>query len=124
MSSWLTQAACSDKDPRLFFPDPGLPAWTDAAKQICASCPVQQACLDFAITEGATGIWAGTTDAERRSLGSIASTRRTARIQRRREVAALTQRGLSAHDISERLALSTRDVIRLRREARELAAAT
>lgn len=119
MTTWTSQAACRSKDPRLFFPDPGLPSWVDAAKQVCADCPVQAACLEFAIAEGAVGVWAGTSDAERRSLGSLASARRVARVQRRREVEALTARGLSAHDIGERLAISPRDVVRLRRESRE-----
>lgn len=44
-----------------------------AAKAMCASCPIQQACRDYAVGDGETirerwGVWGGTTACERRRL--------------------------------------------------------
>lgn len=39
------------------------------AKDICMSCPVQQACLDYALdTREPFGIWGGFTEHERRAM--------------------------------------------------------
>jgi len=39
------------------------------AKAICARCPIQQACLDYALDASPIqGVWGGTTEAERRLL--------------------------------------------------------
>ncbi|TYB69988.1 WhiB family transcriptional regulator [Nonomuraea sp. PA05] len=38
------------------------------AKQVCGSCSVVAACLDWALTMGETGIWGGKTEEERKSL--------------------------------------------------------
>ncbi|MGP3963259.1 WhiB family transcriptional regulator [Nonomuraea sp. 3N208] len=69
---WSAYAACQDADPGLFFPitwddHPGQP--NDQARRICQGCPVQQACLDWALRTGEPeGMWGGTTPAERRRL--------------------------------------------------------
>lgn len=68
---------CGDADKiDLFFPVgeldvEGTPAWRDAqhAKAICARCPVQGSCLQYALAEGEReGVWGGTTPGERRDL--------------------------------------------------------
>jgi WhiB family transcriptional regulator, redox-sensing transcriptional regulator len=69
---WRARAACRDEDPELFFPigstGPVL-AQIAEAKEVCARCPVREACLDFALSTGqAYGIWGGLTEDERRSL--------------------------------------------------------
>jgi WhiB family redox-sensing transcriptional regulator len=66
---WRTLAACRGTDPELFFPEgvkgPALQA-AARAKWICAACPVQAQCLDWAATHGAAfGIWGGRTEQER-----------------------------------------------------------
>lgn len=69
---WRRDAACRDEEPELFFP----PGRTDtarvqieAAKSICATCPVRAACLRFALdTDQREGIWGGRTARERRTL--------------------------------------------------------
>ena len=39
------------------------------AKQICALCPVQEPCLEFALeTNQESGVWGGTSEEERRVL--------------------------------------------------------
>ena len=39
-----------------------------AARAICATCPVKAACLQAALESGASGVWGGTTKAERASM--------------------------------------------------------
>jgi len=70
--SWREAAACQDSDPDLFFPDgiagPAL-RQVEEAKEICRACPVQAACLAWALEHGVGfGVWGGTTEAERRAF--------------------------------------------------------
>jgi WhiB family transcriptional regulator, redox-sensing transcriptional regulator len=70
---WLDLAACKDSDPELFFPERGEKAKGQAAKQVCASCQVQQQCRDLAVRSARSreedhGIFAGTTPHERSGL--------------------------------------------------------
>ena len=69
---WRDRASCRGEDPELFFPigstGPVL-AQIAEAKEVCAQCPVREACLDFALSTGqAYGIWGGLTEDERRGL--------------------------------------------------------
>ena len=65
VESWRVEAACRDLDVDLFFPTTEDEA--DEAKAVCASCPVRQACLDYAIqTRQDDGVWGGLTESERR----------------------------------------------------------
>lgn len=64
---WMDDAACRAADPDVFFPGTGESP--DAAVQVCNRCPVQAACLDYAIAEGLTeGVFGGTTPKQRRSF--------------------------------------------------------
>ena len=45
---WRELAACRGTDLEVFFPGRGETA--GPARQVCAACPVRQACLDYAIT--------------------------------------------------------------------------
>jgi WhiB family redox-sensing transcriptional regulator len=69
---WRHRAACRDEDPELFFPvsDAGPGAQQAAkAKAVCARCPVQRECLNYAVELGLDhGIFGGTTERERREL--------------------------------------------------------
>jgi WhiB family transcriptional regulator, redox-sensing transcriptional regulator len=71
-TAWRELAACRGHDPELFFPlGPAGRSLHDAerAMAICAHCPVQRACLDFALdTSQEYGIWGGLTEAERRTV--------------------------------------------------------
>jgi WhiB family transcriptional regulator, redox-sensing transcriptional regulator len=71
-NGWRDQAACRHTDPNLFFPagSTGLAIeQIEAAKAVCRSCPVQDACLRFAFeTNQEAGIWGGTDEDERRRL--------------------------------------------------------
>jgi WhiB family redox-sensing transcriptional regulator len=66
---WRDRAACRElgaESSLIFFPSPGQSS--HAAKAICASCPVREECLAFAVEFCCEGIWGGTTDSERRQL--------------------------------------------------------
>jgi transposase-like protein len=71
--AWIGQAACRDKDPELFFPERGHARQGTAAKQVCASCPVQGPCRDLAVRAASGrnddhGIFGGTKPHERTGL--------------------------------------------------------
>lgn len=64
---WQIDAACGTDNQDLFFSE--LASKVTRAKNICASCPSRQKCLDFAISEDVEfGIFGGMTPAERKAL--------------------------------------------------------
>lgn len=70
-TSWHTHAVCHGMDPEdadeTFFPVPRDHEAIAEAKALCALCPVQRDCLNFAVENDQThGIWGGLTEAERR----------------------------------------------------------
>ncbi|MER8007697.1 WhiB family transcriptional regulator [Streptomyces sp. NPDC094149] len=72
MDYWRDQAVCRNEDPELFFPigtsGPAL-MQTAQAKAVCARCPVQGQCLEWALEHGEIlGVWGGTGENERRAL--------------------------------------------------------
>lgn len=73
MSDWREGAGCRDADPELFFPTsedvrrPRVAEQVNAAKTVCAACPVWAECLSWAVTTVQPfGIWGGLTTTERR----------------------------------------------------------
>lgn len=69
---WRNWAECSDEDPELFFPigntGPALLQLEDA-KTVCKRCPVQLACLSWALDMGVEfGVFGGMSEEERRAL--------------------------------------------------------
>ncbi|HLU45788.1 MAG TPA: WhiB family transcriptional regulator [Natronosporangium sp.] len=68
--AWRTRGACQSVDPETFFPAPSEPV--DAAMALCRTCPVQGACLAWALQAGDLhGVWGGTTARERRAMAVI-----------------------------------------------------
>lgn len=69
---WRTRAACRGHDPELFFPvgrDDLHGPEVEAAKAVCAECPVRDDCLDYALaTHQPDGIWGGATTTERQAI--------------------------------------------------------
>lgn len=66
---WRELAACSGADSDLFFAVAEDSPASEKAKAICAACPVQEACLQYAIATNQTdGIWGGMTATDRRRL--------------------------------------------------------
>lgn len=66
---WRVQAACVDVDPEIFFPNPADRAGIQAAKVICASCPVRAICREEALeNRESDGVWGGLDEDQRRRL--------------------------------------------------------
>ncbi len=64
---WRAQGACVGADTDLFFPGRG--ERLDAAKRVCATCPVAAACRDYAVPVAELkGVWGGLSEVERRRL--------------------------------------------------------
>lgn len=70
-NDWWPHAACYGADPTTFFPDSSpafdYPIPPDAAAA-CATCPVQDFCLAYALANTVEGIWAATNEVQRRRL--------------------------------------------------------
>jgi WhiB family redox-sensing transcriptional regulator len=65
--AWRARAACRGVDPDIFYPVSDEDA--EDAKAICATCPVQQLCLDWALANREKeGVWGGATERERRRI--------------------------------------------------------
>jgi len=79
---WRELAACAGANADTFFPDEGDELGVAAAKAICAECPVQSLCLQYAIATNQTaGVWGGLDGSERRRM------RRRVRDRERRKLA-------------------------------------
>jgi WhiB family redox-sensing transcriptional regulator len=73
--AWPRRAACRGRDAASFYPPAASETRTERdarelrAKTICAGCPVQVPCLEFALdSREPHGIWGGLTEAERQAL--------------------------------------------------------
>lgn len=65
--AWRQKAACRGVDPDIFYPVSDEEA--EGAKAICRQCPVQDLCLDWALsTREKEGVWGGATERERRRI--------------------------------------------------------
>ena len=63
----LAGALCAQSDPDTWFPEVG--GSNRYAIKVCRRCPVQAACLTWALDTGQEhGIWAGTTPRQRRNI--------------------------------------------------------
>ena len=64
---WMADGLCRDKPPAVFFPSDGV--GVDRARKICASCPVRELCLEYALDNRIDhGVWGGTSERERRRI--------------------------------------------------------
>jgi WhiB family redox-sensing transcriptional regulator len=70
VTPWREAAACLEvQDEVSFFPDKEDLGGIVKAKAVCATCPVADVCLSWAIeTNQSEGIWGGHTAKERRKL--------------------------------------------------------
>jgi WhiB family redox-sensing transcriptional regulator len=61
---WMSRGTCKEAPWGLFFPREGT--GVIAAKKICATCPVRQECLDYALEHHIDhGVWGGCSERER-----------------------------------------------------------
>lgn len=66
-TGWRADAACREDDVELFFATDE--ATQDAAVARCQACPVQEACLEYALSAREPyGVWGGTTEQERKRM--------------------------------------------------------
>jgi WhiB family transcriptional regulator, redox-sensing transcriptional regulator len=73
-TTWMRDGNCRAYPPSVFFPSDGV--GVEVARRICASCPVQAHCLEYALEHRVEhGVWGGCSERERRR---IAKRRRTA----------------------------------------------
>jgi len=64
---WMLEAKCRGRAPHDFFPSDGV--GVDQARRICAGCPVQSECLEYALTYRIDhGVWGGASERERRRI--------------------------------------------------------
>ena len=69
VTNWRLSAVCKPTDVDLFFPSASGDNFYGEAKRICATCPVQAECLDYAIRNDIDeGMWGGRTVNERRAI--------------------------------------------------------
>jgi len=74
MTTWKTQGLCSSHpNPDLWFPADARRRGTfEAARRICAQCPVLDRCKEYADTISAShGVWAGTNRREPFRTGKL-----------------------------------------------------
>lgn len=70
---WTQDALCAQTDPDLFFPERGEGDRAITAKRTCGRCPVQAACLAYALRTGQNeGIWGGKSRGQLRKLRKAA----------------------------------------------------
>lgn len=64
------EASCANLDVEFFYPnrDALTPDEKVLFKRMCGSCPVMDACLEWALAHEKHGIWANTTPAERSDM--------------------------------------------------------
>ena len=64
---WMRRGNCRDEPPARFFPSDG--AGVEDARALCASCPVKEPCLEYALRNRIDhGVWGGTSERERRRI--------------------------------------------------------
>lgn len=64
---WMQDGHCRHYPPAAFFPSDGV--GVDAARKICADCPVKAPCLEYALAERIDhGVWGGCSERERRRI--------------------------------------------------------
>jgi WhiB family redox-sensing transcriptional regulator len=109
VGDWIDEAACAGADPELFFPKKNDGPAREA-KAVCASCPVREACRDYAVRSPVmlAGVWGGTTESERRH-DSTETTNRTGFLDRFLE---LRELGYNDLQIVNRLRLKPESLLR------------
>ena len=72
-TAWMAQGNCRDEPPGTFFPNDGV--GVEVARRICATCPVQGPCLEYALAHHIDhGVWGGASERERRRIARLRRT--------------------------------------------------
>ena len=64
--AFFSNANCKDADPTIFFAESN--SKIAQAKQVCAGCPIQQMCLDWAVENAEDGVYGAMTPRERKKI--------------------------------------------------------
>jgi WhiB family redox-sensing transcriptional regulator len=63
----MQRGLCREIPPATFFPSDGV--GVEIARRICATCPVQGPCLEYALEQRIDhGVWGGCSERERRRI--------------------------------------------------------
>lgn len=63
----MAHGNCNNHPPAVFFPSDGV--GVEAAKEICAACPMKEPCLEYAIANRVDhGVWGGASERQRRRI--------------------------------------------------------
>ena len=66
-NEWMAEGNCREQAPALFFPSDGV--GVEVARRVCATCPVKEPCLEYALRNGIDhGVWGGASERERRRI--------------------------------------------------------
>ena len=66
-TDWMRLGNCQQHPPQVFFPSDGV--GVEVARRICATCPVKEACLEYALYHRIDhGVWGGASERERRRI--------------------------------------------------------
>lgn len=66
-NEWMARGNCRNHPPEVFFPSDGV--GVEVARRICAGCPVQDQCLEYALAHRIDhGVWGGTSERQRRRI--------------------------------------------------------
>jgi WhiB family transcriptional regulator, redox-sensing transcriptional regulator len=66
-TSWMAVGLCREHSPKVFFPTDGV--GVEKARKICATCPVKEPCLEYAVDNRIEhGVWGGMSERGRRRL--------------------------------------------------------
>ncbi len=64
---WMNDGSCRNHPPEVFFPSDGV--GVAVAQRICATCPVRERCLEYALENRIDhGVWGGASERERRRI--------------------------------------------------------
>ena len=67
ITAWMAHGNCRSYAPSMFFPSDGV--GVDRARKICATCPVIDTCLEYALENHIDhGVWGGASERERRRI--------------------------------------------------------
>jgi WhiB family redox-sensing transcriptional regulator len=65
--TWMLDGLCRGREPSFFFPSDGV--GVEHARKVCATCPVQMECLEYALRYRIEhGVWGGASERERRRI--------------------------------------------------------
>ncbi|MCA1692957.1 MAG: WhiB family transcriptional regulator [Acidimicrobiales bacterium] len=80
-TEWMGRGNCRSEAPSLFFPSDGV--GVEVARRVCATCPVKEPCLEYALANNIDhGVWGGASERERRRIARRRRLERAASLTR------------------------------------------